>query len=248
MRTDHLAEIKKYIVDVKAANNEEAKKQRLVSLLNRLFSGNAAASEIIDKFTIGAEKVVFNVHRQGKASNYGRADTQYQRVIIEFEKDLKKTGAHAKEQLAEYISGNWNSGDSYNFTLITTDCSEWRIYAPDIESFSGTEKLTAEKVVLIEKDGLILTESKAEEFYYFLDAHLFKSEKQKATLHNIQQDFGQTSNTFITCFHELNSYFQTVKETGEVKVAFDQWKRFLSIAYDQFEANFLSPYLPKYFC
>jgi hypothetical protein len=237
MNAEYSAEIKKYIADIKVANNEEAKKQRLLSLLNRLFGANAGAREIIDKFTIGAEKIVLNIHRQGKVSNHGRADTQYQRVIIEFEKDLKKTGEHAKDQLAEYLSGNWNSGDNYNFTLISTDCSEWRVYAPTLETISSSKKLAAEDVVLIEKETIVLSENKAEEFYFFLDAYLFKSEKQKATLHNIQQDFGQTSNTFITCFHELNEYFQKVKDSGEVKVAFDQWKRFLSIAYDEFEAS-----------
>jgi len=52
-------------------------------------------------------------------------------VIIEYENNLQKMYDHAKEQLIEYLMGNWKSGNDYNYTLIATDGLEWPIFAPD---------------------------------------------------------------------------------------------------------------------
>ncbi len=239
MKLQHAEHIKKYATAVSHANTEEAKKQLFITLLARLFD-SSEAKEVVTKFSLGAEKTILNVQRQGKASDRGRADTQYQQVIIEFEKDLKVTEAHAKEQLAEYLSGNWNSGETYNFTLISTDCRTWIVYAPDVsvaEKLKKAGRISAEDVSLQERDRITVSQENAEDFYYFLDTFLFKSEKHKATLESIQRDFGQTSDTFIVAYQYLYDYFQTVKDTGEVKVAYEQWKRFLSIAYSSFDAS-----------
>lgn len=231
--------IAKYERDVSFANNEAAKISLLTTLLARLFEGETA-EEVIKQFSLGTEKNILNIHRDGKASNRGRADTQYQRVIIEFENNLKITEAHARDQLADYLSGTWNSGNTYNYTLISSDCREWIVYSPDLataERLQSQTNISADDIVLEERDRLIVTSAKAEEFYYFLDTYLFKSEKQRANLQNIQRDFGQKSDTFIDCYGHLYQYFESVKDTGEVKVAFEQWQRFLSIAYGSFEAS-----------
>lgn len=239
MKPEFAEEIGRFATDVARANNEAAKISLLTSLLTRLFDGQGA-KEIIRQFSLGTEKAVLNIERQGKASQRGRADAQYQRVIVEFEKDLRATEAHARDQLAEYLSGNWNSGETYNFTLISSDCTTWIVYAPDLstaEKLKSQSRVSADEVVLDEKDRFVLTSANAEEFYYFLDAYLFKSERQKANLENIQRDFGQTSDTFVEAYGIMYGYFQSVKESGEVQVAFEQWKRFLSIAYGTFEAS-----------
>ncbi|MDC7684520.1 N-6 DNA methylase [Asticcacaulis sp. BYS171W] len=239
MKSELVHEIQRFRNDVSRANNESAKISLLTSLLTRLFDGDDAG-EIIRQFSLGTEKAILNVHRAGKLSQRGRADTQYQRIIIEFEKDLKLTERHAKDQLADYLSGIWNSGEVYNYTLISSDCSTWIVYSPDL---STAEKLKSEGVIfasdiiLEEKERFELNVSNSEEFYYFLDAYLFKSEKQKASLENIRRDFGQTSDTFIEAYGAMYAYFQTVKDTGEVQVAFEQWQRFLSIAYGSFDAS-----------
>lgn len=239
MKPEFVDEISRFSKDVARANTEAAKISLLTTLLARLFDGKEA-KEIIRQFSLGTEKAVLNIHREGKASRRGRADTQYQRIIIEFERDLNVTEAHARDQLADYLSGNWNSGDVYNYTLISSDCSTWIVYSPDLataEKLTSDGTIAAQDVILEEKDRFELSSSNAEEFYYFLDAYLFKSEKQKASLENIRRDFGQTSDTFIEAYGVMFAYFQNVKGTGEVKVAFEQWQRFLSFAYGSFEAS-----------
>ena len=87
-----------------------------------------------------------------------------------------------------------------------------------------------------------LTEHNAEDFYYWIDRFLFKEEKQKASLKRIEEAFGYQSYVFIQCFREMKKNFRAVHKSGEVQVSFEQWNRFLSVAYGSFEAtedNFL---------
>jgi len=42
---------------------------------------------------------------------------------------------------------------------------------------------------------------------------------------------------FIESFLELTKHFGDVKKYGEVQVSYEQWKKFLSIAYGSFDAS-----------
>ncbi len=231
--------IKEYAVDLQSANNEEAKKQRLNLLLSNLFKSQESQA-IINSMTLGAEKKIVNIVRKGKKSDKGAADSQYERIIIEFEKSLKFTRKKAIEQLQDYLFGNWNSGDGYHFTLIASDCGVWEIYAPTEETIEGfvTGKIvTAENILLEKIDEIEASEKNTSDFYFFLDRYLFKTEPKKATLDSIKRDFGTHSNTFKSVYDDLFQVFSSVSQNTEVEVAFNQWKRFLSIAYSEFDAS-----------
>ena len=118
-------EIVDYLAGVRAAHSEEAKKLRFQNLINRLFKDSAAARAVIDQMAHGGEKTIFNIPRKG-APKTGYADIAYNNVIIEWEKDLAKTGRHAEDQLAEYLAGKWHSGERYTYSLIATDGRVWR--------------------------------------------------------------------------------------------------------------------------
>jgi SAM-dependent methyltransferase len=232
-----------YLLKVKSANKELTKKEAFKDMLNRLYAGVEEIEQIIDKITGGAEATVLNIPREDKLHR-GSADTLYNKVIIEFEKDLKVTLKHAKEQLAGYLLGQFNSGEGYNFTLIATDCITWKVFAPDISQLDKLEHLTESELILkeVESASMLLTEENAEDFFYWIDRFLFKEEKQRATLKRIEESFGYQSNTFIESFRELSRHFTGVKKYGEVQVSLEQWKKFLSIAYGTFDAteeNFL---------
>lgn len=96
--------INTYISDIQCAGTERAKKERLILLLKALFP-SAEADALIRDFVAGAERGVANIQRP-TGPGRGQADTQYRSIIIEFEKDLGRTGEHAKDQLREYLSGN----------------------------------------------------------------------------------------------------------------------------------------------
>jgi len=230
--------IKSYLIKVKSANKEHTKKEALKDLLNRLYYGDEDIEKIIDAITLGAERSILNIPRKDKLHK-GSADTLYNKIIIEFENDLKTSLKHAKEQLAGYLLGQFNSGEGYNFVLIVSDCINWKVFAPDVSCLEKLHELKEDELILTEvkSASFTLTERNTEEFYYWIDRFLFKEEKHKATLKRIEESFGYQSNVFIESFRELTNHFKNVKKFGEVQVSFEQWSRFLSIAYGSFDAS-----------
>lgn len=230
--------IEAYRQKVESASKELTKKELFKDLLNRLYSGNPETEEIIDAISLGAERTVLRIPRRGK-EHYGSADTLYNRVIIEFENDLKKTGAHAREQLAGYMLGQLRSGEGYDFTLIASDFITWKKYAPDIDQLDKLEKLQEHEVKLNEvaSGSFVLSDKNSEDFYYWLDQNLFRETKQKATLERIEEMFGYNGTVFDDSFRRLKRHFGEVREIPEVKVAYDQWFRSLSIAYGSYEGT-----------
>lgn len=231
-------EIRQYRKRILDANKELTKKEIFKDLLNRLYSGSEEILKIIDKISLGSEKTVLNIPRKNNLHR-GSADTLYNNIIIEFENDLKITEKHAKEQLAGYFLGQFRSGKGKNYLLIASDFITWKIYAPDVSCLDNLDKIKEHELILNEvKDtSFILTNSNAEEFYYWIDRFLFKSEPQKATLQSIEQAFGYQSAIFTECYTELSKWYNEANGISEVQVAFEQWDKFLSIAYGSFDAS-----------
>lgn len=238
MKNNKAGLIKEYLLKVKAANKESTKKEAFKDLLNRLYANENEILSLIDKITLGAEKTIVNIPRRDRLHR-GSADTLYNKIIIEYENNLKLTLDHAKEQLAGYLLGQLRSGEGYNFTLIASDFINWKVFAPDVSCIDKIEELQEHELVLneVKSATLVLNEKNAEEFYYWIDRFLFKEEKQKATLKRIEEAFGYQSNIFIESFRELNNWFREAKKYGEVQVSFEQWSKFLSIAYGSFDAR-----------
>ena len=230
--------ILEYLTKVKNANKEAPKKEAFKDLLNRLYSSEDELLKLIDKITLGSEKAVLEIPRKDKIHR-GSADTLYNKIIIEFENNLKVTLDHAKEQLAGYLLGQFSAGEGYNFTLIATDCITWKVFAPDVSCLENIGELTEEELILneVKSASFTLTERNTEEFYYWIDRFLFKEEKQKATLNRIEEAFGYNSIVFLECYREMTNHFKDAKKYGEVQVSFEQWSKLLSIAYGSFEAS-----------
>ncbi len=232
MALDRTLRIQTYLGHLGSANNEQVKKELLLALLKDLFGRDAGACETLDAMILGAEKAIPLIPLEDRIKT-GRADTQYGSVIIEFENELRKTGEHARDQLAEYLAGNWRAGDDYRFTLISTDCREWRVYAPRWEDV-GAGFATARDLDLKLTASITLTPDNTEDFYLFLDQYLFATEPRRPTLEAIERDFGETSRTFITSLGVLQRHYGAARGEPSVQVAFEQWRRFLSIAYGDF--------------
>ncbi len=230
--------IKEYYTKIKAANKEAIKKEAFKDLLNRLYADNAETKSIIDDITLGAEKTIVNIPRKDKLHK-GSADTLYNKIIIEYENDLRTSLKHAKEQLAGYLLGEFSRGEGYNFTLIACDFMNWKVFAPNVDQLNNIENLQEDELKLDEvlSASFTLNEHNANDFYFWIDRFLFKEEKQKATLKRIEEAFGYQSNIFIESFRELSAWFTEAKKYGEVQVSFEQWKKFLSIAYGKFDAD-----------
>ena len=231
-------EINSFRDRVLSASKEATKKELFKDLLNRLYTGNDEIEEIINSISLGAERTVLKIPRKGR-EHYGSADTLYNRIIIEFENDLRKTGNHAQEQLAGYLLGQFRSGEGYDFTLVASDFINWKIYALNVEQLGELETLEEQQLVLneIASSSFSLSEKNAEDFYLWIDRFLFRESKQKATLQRIEERFGYNNYVFGDSYLELKRHFRKVKDIGEVKVAFEQWNRSLSIAYGSYEGT-----------
>ncbi len=220
---------------IKNANKELTKKEIFKDLLHRLYAGEKEIEDIIDAISAGAETPIINIPRKDKMHR-GSADSLYYRIIIEFENDLKTHFKHAKEQLAGYMLGQFNSGEGYNYTLIASDFINWKVVVPDVSQLGKLDSINEHELILNEvpNSSFTLTDNNAEDFYYWIDRFLFKEEKQKATLKRIEEAFGYRSTTFIESFRQISSVFQDAKKYGEVQVSYEQWRKFLSIAYGSF--------------
>jgi type I restriction-modification system DNA methylase subunit len=230
--------IETYFKKIKAANKELTKKEVFKDLLNRLYAGNNEIKNVIDAISAGAERTILNIPRANKLRR-GSADTLFNNIIIEFENNLKQNLTHAKEQLAGYLLGQFNSGEGYNFTLIASDFIHWKVFSPDASQLGNLHTLNEEELILheVKTASFTLTETNAEDFFYWLDRYLFKETKQKATLERIEESFGYQSPVFIESLRRLSQHFAIIKKSGEVNVSFEQWEKFLSIAYGSFDAS-----------
>ena len=225
-------EIADYLGGLRQANSEEAKKLRFQNLLSRLFQDSQAARNVVNQLAQGGEKTIFNIPRRG-APKTGFADIAYSNVIIEWEKDLAKTGKHAEDQLAEYLAGSWHSGERYDYVLIATDGRIWRTYAPNLELLLGQE--TPNRDALRKVEDFEVKKDNEDSFFFFLDRVLFRSTKQRATLDAIQLDFGDTSRIFINVLQTMRRVMPEPAAASPVHVAFEQWRRFLQLAYGKFD-------------
>ncbi|MBV5297052.1 MAG: N-6 DNA methylase [Rhodoferax sp.] len=225
-------EVADYLSGLRQANSEEAKKLRFQNLLTRLFQDSQAAKDVVNKLAQGGEKTIFQIPRPGMPKT-GYADIAYSNVIIEWEKDLAKTGRHAEDQLAEYLAGSWHMGERYDYVLIATDGRIWRTYAPDLEVLLG--QLAPNRTALRKVEDVEVKADCAEHFFYFLDRVLFRSTRQRATLDAIQLDFGDTSRAFINTVRAMQQVMPARDAVSPVQVAFEQWQRFLELAYGKFD-------------
>ena len=225
-------EVADYLSGLRQANSEEAKKLRFQNLLNRLFQDSQAAKDVVNQLAQGGEKTIFNIPRPGVPKT-GYADIAYSNVIIEWEKDLAKTGRHAEDQLAEYLAGSWHSGERYDYILIATDGRVWRTYAPNLEVLLGQE--TPNRTALRKIEDFEVKKDNEDKFFFFLDRILFRSRKQRATLEAVQLDFGDTSRIFINALQAMRRIMPAQTSTSPVHVAFEQWQRFLQLAYGKFD-------------
>ena len=170
---DKKREFIQYIEQINKSANEAQKKERFLSLLERIFSNNRKIKNIIDKFTSGAETHLKITREEKKSSRY--ADTQYENVIVEFENSLKRTEAHAKGQLLEYLSAIYSSSQKINYKLISSDGIRWIIYYLDITGVKNKEINWDNINLLKKKEEFTLTEKNYEDFYYFISKHLFQA-------------------------------------------------------------------------
>lgn len=119
-------QIQDYLEEVARLNLETARCQRFLLLLRDLF-GEAKAG-FVEEYLQGMEKYVRV--KQKDILLRGRIDTLYGNLVIEFEADLGKSLAEAKEQLRKYTACLWSepAERTVNYLCLATDgIKSWSI-------------------------------------------------------------------------------------------------------------------------
>ena len=237
MPATHETHARDFLRHLEAAASEAARKEHFTTYLNQVFGTDDDNRRIIQEFNRGAEKQL-RIPRPDRAGGAaGRADTQYRDIIIEFERDIKAAAKlrHAESQLRDYFAGNYNAGRRDDFRLIAADGVRWRVYGVAAESYLGKKKLTSEEVVLRPTESFDLTPDTAAGLFAFIDRHLFRTQPQQPTLDNILFDFGDSSALFGTTFQALKAAYHEAANRPELKVAYREWAKFMSLAYGSFD-------------
>ncbi|WP_216679550.1 N-6 DNA methylase [Hymenobacter siberiensis] len=233
----HENQARDFLRHLSTAQSEAARKEQFVTYLNQVFGADEENRKIIQEFNRGAEKQLRIPRPERAGGAAGRADTQYRDIIIEFERDIKAPAklSHAEDQLRDYFAANYNAGRRDEFRLIATDGVRWRVYGVAASSYVGAGSLTSEMVKFGEPEVFVLASETAAGFFAFIDRHLFRTQQQQPTLDNILYDFGDSSALYASTFEALKSAYQDAATRPELKVAYREWRKFMSLAYGSFD-------------
>lgn len=207
---DITREFEEYIEQVKTQNTESAKAQRFLILLKDVF-GDVNAG-FVEDYLHGVEKYISV--KQKDIIFRGRIDTLYGNLIIEFEKDLRKSLDEAKEQLKRYTSYLIQSGEKASYLCLATDGILFYVYLPRIE--------TNGEIELEEIEKIDLTKTEPYQAYFWLDRYFFRKTQLHPKTEEIVKDFGLKSPAFKYCFNTFNRIWDAVKGRSDFK----NWRPF----------------------
>jgi methylase of polypeptide subunit release factors len=210
---------KEYTDLILQLNNEAAKAQRFLIFLKDVFGDINAG--FIEDYLHGVEKYVSVKNKDILLK--GRIDTLYGNLIIEFEKDLRKTLDEACNQLKQYTSYLFHSGDKVNYLCLATDGILFNVYLPKI-SESG-------KVELEEIEKVDLRKIEPYQAYFWLDRYFFRKELLHPKTEEIVRDFGIKSPAFKYSLNIFNRIWSAIKSRSDFKVIYDNWEKYLRVTY-----------------
>jgi hypothetical protein len=228
--------IGKFKSDLTTYTNETQKKERFIMLMTQLFPTNA---QQIAQLTQGAE--AYTKYLKGTVENeskYGFIDTLYGQLVIEFEFDLKRTGPHAEQQLREYVAKLWSDEKvKTDFVCISTDGLDWKIFTPRLNTKGlTTNQFASTNIDLIPNEPYQLTDD-YEGFYHWLDRIFFRENRLAPQSKVICAEFGSDSPHFSQAFNGLMEVFRKAIVMKEVRIAVENWRKYLKYTYGDIEAS-----------
>ncbi|MBI5182390.1 MAG: N-6 DNA methylase [Nitrospirae bacterium] len=210
---------KEYTEQICQLNTESAKAQRFLIFLKDIF-GDVNAG-FVEDYLHGVEKYI-SVKKKDIILR-GRIDTLYGNLIIEFEKDLRKSLNEAVEQLKRYTSYLLQSGEKASYLCLATDGILLNVYLPKI---NGDGKVELEEIEKID-----LTKTEPYQVYFYLDRYFFRKTQLHPKTEEIVRDFGIKSPAFKYCFNTLERIWNAVKNGTDFKVVYDNWEKYLRVTY-----------------
>ena len=244
-------ELRQFCQSVRGAP-EAARAHAFFDVARQLFARNHKLRRIISQISQGAERHVHTVS--------GFADFAYERLILEFKRDLSSGRAltQAKKQLWSYFRGLRHEeeqdlfgggGKSELWRLVATDGVVWRVFGVNYHSFAEAGELVKDA-----DNGLVqLAEFNAEtrlaaEFQDFLSNAVFSAPERRLSAVNIHRDFGVSSPLYHDARTALQQALPGFDRSDEAAVAHNEWREYFSRVYGSggAEANLEKFYLHTY--
>ncbi|MEK6690078.1 MAG: N-6 DNA methylase [Nitrospirota bacterium] len=216
---------KEYIEQISQLNTEPAKAQRFLILLKDIFENVDAG--FVEDYLHGVEKYVSI--KQKDIILRGKIDALYGNLIIEFEKDLRKSLNEAAQQLKRYTSYLIQAGEKASYLCLATDGILFYAYLPKIK--------TNNEVELEEIEKIDLTKIEPYQAYFWLDRYFFRKTQLHPKTEEIVRDFGIKSPAFRYSLNVFKGTWNNLKDRSDFKVIYDNWQKYLRITYGSLVAD-----------
>ncbi len=223
------ADLKKYRDEIIVSNVETARSFRFMQLLRDWFS--EARPRFVEEFLKGLEKHVTMKQKDFVIAS-GRIDALFGNVIVEFEGNLEKKKKEAEGQLRRYLFGLLGSSDfrDVNFLCIASDGVLFQVYTgwwkgdrPVPDHWEDIELRLVDKVNFLTID--------AGQAFLWLDRYFFRTTLLKPTTEEFVRDFGINSPAYAFALKLLRTQWNQVKSQSEFSVIYENWEKYLRIAY-----------------
>jgi len=222
--------ITRYLREIEPIISEPGRSLRFGMLLNELFGFEPG---FIEDYVQGVEKYLKAKHTDRILK--GRADNLFGNVIIEFERNLKKTRSEAEDQLRRYVAICWSQEPPESrlpYLCLAGDGVRFVAYSPTMENAEYRE-VTPDQInlqILEEVDWNNL-KTKTAEIFFWIDRYFVRQEKYHPTSERMEKDFGANSHALQTATAVLLPLWRQLKEQNPFAVIFAEWERYLRIVY-----------------
>lgn len=221
-------DFQKYCNEIVELNVETARAQRFMLLLKEWFS--SARPSFVEDYLKGLETSV--KVKQKDFIFAGKLDALYGNVVIEFEGNLTKKLREARAQLQNYAYALLSSKEKrdINFLCIATDGVLFNVFVPRWENLSELPD-SPEEIELREVDKANFLTMDANQAFFWLDRYFFRTQLLHPTTEEFVRDFGINSPAYAFALKLLQKEWKRVESKSEFKVIFENWEKYLRIAY-----------------
>ncbi|MFQ5903990.1 MAG: N-6 DNA methylase, partial [Candidatus Binatia bacterium] len=217
-----------YLRDISTLNTESAKSHRFGALLQELFGEEPS---FIEQYVSGIEK-----HLRLKEKDRvrrGSVDNLFDNLVIEFERDLRRSQAEAEGQLKKYVAALWSEEAQERrrpYLCIATDGRFFRVYSPSLaEKANGEIEPDHIHLHLLEK--VDWADLEPHEVYFWVDRYYLRKEILAPTTEGFVRDFGPESHAFQVTAQNLLALWRSLGADSGFSVFYESWDKYLRIVY-----------------
>lgn len=222
-----------FLAQLKRAPNETARRELFVQLAVLGFRDTSFATDL----ALGAEyRVSFE---QSGLVRRGAIDAFFGNLVIEFEADMARTAAHARDQLRGYVAGAWSEEGSAarSFLAVATDGRRWEVFAPHLADSTGPMDPANVVLELVEQWEPQDEPGDGANLRGLLNRLFFRHELIRPTAENFARDFGVDSPAFLRARHELGLKMTELATDPQLEVRRRLWREALEVVYGSIDPD-----------